>query len=63
MNSFKITAETTDGQIQKATKEDLICALFTGFSARLRDSRRRAWTKARAAAEAVEERNRLAKNS
>ena len=59
MGTFKITATTTDSEIAKATKEDLICACYQGSFAPLRSHRRRTASKTRMIAEAKDLRSRL----
>lgn len=63
MATFKVTAKTTNEAIEKATKEQIICALFDGRLAPLRDHKRRTWTKAWAVEQAKSERDRLAKDA
>ena len=59
MSNFYLTAKTTDEQIEKATKEQLISECFKGFFAVLRKSKMRSYTKADAVREAKAERARI----
>lgn len=61
MSQFRINHTTSDDQIRRATKDDIITALFTGHAAPLRAHRRRTWTKAIAIERAIEHRDSLRK--